>query len=389
MQKSRSDLGVWALSVTAFAIGIAEFIVVGILPTISSALNVPLAQTGSLVGLYALALAIGTPIMVLLLSRFAKKTVLLALIMMFISGNVLAAISPNYDILLLGRVITAVAHGSFFAIGATVAVSMVAKERAGQAIALMFSGLTLAMVIGVPLGSLIGNSLNWRYPFYAVVLLGILSLLAIYLWVPTLKTGSAIAVAEQLKTLKSVPILTMMIITILGFGASFAAFTYITPILTEITRFSLSMANLLLVLFGIATLLGNIFGGRLVSRLGWASSTRWMLFALTLVLLLMGFLMQQQGFMLILLFVWGFLAFGVSPGFQSGMLTTAEKWTPKAIDFASGLNISAFNLGITLGEIFGSVFVGKGYLAYTPWIGVLLLILAQFPLKWLQHKNQN
>ncbi|KJG48140.1 MFS transporter, partial [Raoultella planticola] len=164
-QKTPIHPGIWALAVTSFAIGVAEFIVVGVLPAIAQDLHVSLAAAGKLVGLYALALAIGTPLAVLGLARLARKTVLLSLITLFLAGNILSSLADSYPLLLAGRAITAVAHGSFFAIGATVASRLAPPGQGGRAIALMFSGLTLAMVIGVPLGSLIGNSVGWRLPF--------------------------------------------------------------------------------------------------------------------------------------------------------------------------------------------------------------------------------
>ncbi|RMX05779.1 MFS transporter [Corticibacter populi] len=379
--------GVWALAVTAFAIGVAEFIVVGVLPAIAGDLDVPLAHAGSLVGLYALALALGTPVVVLALARWPRKPLLLGLVAVFLAGNLLSAVAGSHAMLLAGRIVTAVAHGSFFAIGATVAARLASKGQASAAIALMFAGLTLAMVIGVPLGSLIGNALGWRLPFHAVAVLAALALLAIWRWVPQLPAPAAVPAGAQLAALASAPILAMMATTVLGFGASFAAFTFITPILTEVTGFSPHAASLLLVVFGAATLVGNLAGGRLATGLGWAAALRHMLAALLLCLVALAVLMPYRLPMLVLLFVWGILAFGMSPGFQAGMLETAGRWTPGAVDFASALNISAFNLGITLGETMGSAWVARGHLAQTPWAGVLLVLLAQWPLAWLARAN--
>lgn len=176
--------GLWALAIMAFAIGVAEFIVVGVLPAIASDLDVPLGHASSLVGLYALALAlaIGTPLFVLTLARMPRKPVLLALVAVFLVGNLLSALSESYAMLLAGRIVTAIAHGSFFAIGATVAARLVPEGQASRAIALMFAGLTLAMVIGVPLGSLIGNNMGWRLPFFGVAVLAALGWLATARW---------------------------------------------------------------------------------------------------------------------------------------------------------------------------------------------------------------
>lgn len=381
--------GLWALAVTAFAIGVAEFIVVGVLPAIAADLDVSLARAGGLVGLYALALAIGTPLVVLGLASLPRKPVLLALVAVFLAGNLLSALSTSYAVLLAGRIVTAVAHGSFFAIGATFAARLAPEGQASRTIALMFAGLTLAMVIGVPLGSLIGNALGWRLPFYAVAVLAALGWLATAQWVPALPPQAKPRAGEQLAALARPEILAMMSITILGFGASFAAFTFVTPILTDVTGFSTSTASLLLVVFGAATLAGNLAGGKWAASLGWPSALRRMLLGLSLVLVALALLMSYRAPMTILLFAWGLLAFGMSPGFQAGMLATAQRWTPQAVDFASALNISAFNLGITLGETLGSALVARNGLVLTPWVGAGLALLAQLPLIWLANRSAN
>ncbi|SEJ54231.1 Predicted arabinose efflux permease, MFS family [Azotobacter beijerinckii] len=282
---------------------------------------------------------------------------------------------------------TAIAHGSFFAIGATVAARLAPEGQASRAIAMMFAGLTLAMVIGVPLGSLIGNGLGWRVPLHAVAALAALALLATALWVPKLSMPPAGKAATQLAALRQPAILSMMAVTLLGFGASFAAFTFVTPILTGITGFTTNIASLLLVVFGAATLVGNLTGGRLAASLGWQTALRRMLVALLVTLVALALLMPYKLPMVALLFVWGALAFGMSPGFQAGMLTTAERDAPRAVDFASALNISAFNLGITLGETLGSAMVARDHMALTPWAGVALVVLAQAPLAWLVRRS--
>ena len=365
-QKTPIHPGIWALAVTSFAIGVAEFIVVGVLPAIAQDLHVSLAAAGKLVGLYALALAIGTPLAVLGLARLARKTVLLSLITLFLAGNILSSLADSYPLLLAGRAITAVAHGSFFAIGATVASRLAPPGQGGRAIALMFSGLTLAMVIGVPLGSLIGNSVGWRLPFYAVAGLAVIAWVATAIWVPRLAVPEAGKTVTQLAALLRPEILAMMAITVTGFGASFAAFTFITPILTDISGFSSQTASLLLIIFGIATLIGNQLGGKLTVTRGWTSALRRMLLLLAVTLILLAVALPWRLPVMVLLFLWGLLAFGMSPAFQAGMLSTAERWTPKAVDFASALNIAAFNLGITL--------------------GVLLVTIAQLPLFWLSSR---
>ncbi|MGF6099270.1 MFS transporter [Pseudomonas sp. 18175] len=386
--QQRLHPSVWALAVTAFAIGVAEFIVVGVLPSISQELSVPLARAGSLVGLYAFALAIGTPLLVLALARLPRKPVLLGLIAVFLAGNLLSALSVDYYSLLIGRVITAVAHGSFFAIGATVASRLAPKGQESNAIAAMFAGLTLAMVIGVPLGSFLGNGFGWRLPFFAVVALAALGFLATLFWLPDVKASEPVKASVQLSAAINPAILTMMAVTVLGFGASFAAFTFITPILTDITGFSGRTASILLVVFGAATLLGNLLGGRLASFVGWQVALRWLLISLAVVLAVIALILPYRLPVIFTLFLWGGLAFGISPAVQGGMLATAQRFTPKAVDFASALNISAFNLGISLGEVIGSALVAHGHMALTPWAGVLAAIAAQIPLAWLVRRER-
>ncbi|TEA79651.1 MFS transporter [Allopusillimonas ginsengisoli] len=379
--------GVWALAVTAFAIGVAEFIVVGVLPAISHDLGVSLARAGSLVGLYALALAVGTPVTVLALARFPRKPVLLTLVAIFLLGNLLSALSTNFNSLLLGRIVTAIMHGSFFAIGATVAASLAPKGQASKAIAAMFAGLTLAMVIGVPLGSMLGNSYGWRLPFYAVVVLAALAWLATAYWLPSVSTPESGKLSTQLSALVHPAILAMMAITAMGFGASFASFAYITPILINITGFTPTTASALLMVFGVATLIGNLAGGRVTASLGWQIALARMFVLLAIVLAALAFLLPYRIPVIALLFAWGAIAFGMSPGFQTGMLATAERYTPRAQDFASALNISAFNLGIALGESLGGVMVARGDIGLTPWAGVAVVMLGLLPLWWLSRRT--
>lgn len=381
--------GVLSLAVGAFAIGVTEFIVVGILPAIAKDLHISIESAGSLVSLYALALAIGTPLLVIGLSRLPRKLALLGLMTVFLAGNLLAALSHTFELLLLGRVITAVAHGTFFAIGATVAANLVPKVEAGRAISVMFAGLTLAMVIGVPLGSFLGNLMGWRLPFFAVAALAALGLAAMARWLPAgLVQGAGGKAATQLAALGSGPILTMMAVTVFGFGSSFAAFTFITPILTDITGFSATMASALLIVFGAATFVGNLGGGYLTSHVGWQKALRMMLILLAITQVGVALAIGSQAMMVVMLFVWGVFAFGLSPALQAGMLATAERYTPKAVDFASGLNISAFNLGISLGSMLGALMVSRQLMASSPWAGVAASLLALLPLAWLARRNR-
>jgi predicted MFS family arabinose efflux permease len=382
--------GVLSLSVGAFAIGVTEFIVVGVLPAISADLQVPLDAAGALVSLYALALALGTPLAVLGLSRLPRKPVLAGLMAVFLLGNLLAALSTSYAVLLAGRVITAVAHGAFFGIGATVAAALAPKGQAGRAISVMFGGLTLAMVLGVPLGSFLGNLMGWRLPFFAVAAMALAGLLAMLRWLPSGTAQAASGKAStQLAALADRRILTMMAVTTLGFGSIFAAFTYVTPILTDIAGFSATTASALLIVFGAATFAGNLAGGYLSSHMGWQRSlgVLLVLLALTHAGLALSLAQQWPWVLVPLLFLWGLFSFGLSPGLQAGMLATAEHYTPEAVDFASGLNISAFNFGISLGSSLGGLMVARSLMGATPWAGVAISLAALAPLAWLARRG--
>lgn len=379
---------IYVLSLTAFAIGVAEFIVVGVLSSIASDFDISLDKAGALVGLYALALAIGTPIVTLLLARFNKKSALLALIAIFSFGNLISAIATSYELLLIGRLLTAVAHGSFFAIGATVAATLAGKGQESRAIALMFAGLTLAMVIGVPLGSFIGNFAGWQWPFVAVFVIATISLVATAAILPKPDILPSSSLSEQLSALKNPNILAMMGVTSLGFGATFTAFTYITPIMTQISDFTEQTASMLLLIFGAATFIGNLAGGSAAARFGWHRALLGIFAALALALSFLLFAMHQQWLMVATLFIWGMLAFAISPSLQAGMLSIAETYTPKAVGFTSALNISAFNLGIALGESAGGRLVSIGEMAYTPAAGIVMVMLAIVPLYYLIVTNR-
>jgi predicted MFS family arabinose efflux permease len=379
--------GVLSLSVGAFAIGVTEFIVVGVLPAIGADLHVSLDAAGALVSLYALALALGTPLAVLGLSRLPRKQVLAGLMAVFLLGNLLAAFSTSYGVLLAGRVITAVAHGAFFGIGATVAASLAPKGQAGRAISVMFGGLTLAMVLGVPLGSFLGNLMGWRLPFFAVAAMALGGLLAMLRWLPSGVAQAAGGKAStQLAALADRHILTMMAVTTLGFGSIFAAFTYVTPILTDIAGFSATTASALLIVFGAATFAGNLAGGYLSSHMGWQRSLRMLLVLLAVTHAGLAVSLHTPWALVPLLFLWGMFSFGLSPGLQAGMLATAEHYTPKAVDFASGLNISAFNFGISLGSSLGGLMVARSLMGATPWAGVAISLAALVPLAWLARR---
>ena len=265
MTRNRSTLGLYALTLGAFAIGTTEFVPVGLLPEIARDLHVSIPAAGFLVTGYALGVAIGAPVFTLALSRVNRKAVLMLMLLFFIAGNATAALANNYGLLLLARILAAFNHGTFFGVGAVVAEALVPKERSASAISTMFLGLTVALVMGVPFGAFVGQHFGWHAPFALIALIGVLALVGVWLFVPSIESRQRFLAAE-LRTLASGPVLLALLTTLLGFGGVFVLFTYISPLLEQVSGFSPPAVAALLVLFGVGTLAGNIVAGKAADR---------------------------------------------------------------------------------------------------------------------------
>jgi predicted MFS family arabinose efflux permease len=262
-------LALWALTLSAFAIGTTEFVIVGLLPTIASSLSVSLPSAGLLVSLYALGVAVGAPLLTAAAGRMRRKPLLLGLMALFTAGNLVAWLAPGYGALMAARVLTGLAHGVFFSIGSTIATGLVPKEKAASAIALMFSGLTVALVTGVPLGTFIGQTLGWQTTFLAVSALGVVAFLGSLALVPAdIPTPPAASVRQQLAVLKQPRLLLVYAMTALGYGGSFIAFTFLAPMLQQVSGFSAASVSWVMLVYGVSVAAGNIWGGRLADRKG-------------------------------------------------------------------------------------------------------------------------
>ncbi len=368
-------LALWALTLSAFAIGTTEFVIVGLIPTIAASLGVSVPSAGLLVSLYALGVAVGAPVLTALTGRVPRKHLLLALMVLFTVGNLLAWMAPGYGTLMAARVLTGLAHGVFFSIGSTIATSLVPKEKAASAIALMFSGLTVALVTGVPLGTFIGQHFGWQATFLAVSLLGVVAIAGSALLVPRDIAGSAPArLSTQLAVLKKPRLLLVYAMTALGYGGSFIAFTYLAPILQEVAGFSASSVGLVVLVYGVSVAAGNIWGGKLADRKGPVRALQIVFALLAAVLLVLQFTAPHKLLVLATVLAWGAVAFGNVPGLQVYVVQRAERDAPGAVDVASGLNIAAFNVGIALGAWGGGVIVARLGLMATPWIGALVVL---------------
>jgi predicted MFS family arabinose efflux permease len=367
-------LALWALTLSAFAIGTTEFVIVGLIPTVAASLGVSLPSAGLLVSLYALGVAVGAPVLTALTGRVPRKRLLLGLMVLFTAGNLLAWLAPGYGALMAARVLTGLAHGVFFSIGSTIATSLVPKEKAASAIALMFTGLTVALVTGVPIGTFIGQHFGWQATFLAVSLLGVVAIAGSALLVPANIKGSAPAgLATQLAVLKKPRLLLVYAMTTLGYGGSFVAFTFLAPILQQVAGFSASSVSLVMLLYGVSVAAGNIWGGKLADRHGPVRALQLVFALLAAVLFALAFTAPHKVAVLATVLAWGAVAFGNVPGLQVYVVQRAHIDAPRAVDVASGLNIAAFNVGIALGAWGGGLIVERLGLMATPWIGALVV----------------
>ncbi|MFJ2599005.1 MFS transporter [Streptomyces erythrochromogenes] len=354
-----------ALAVGAFGIGTTEFVIVGLLPEVADDLSVSIPSAGMLVTGYALGVVVGAPLMTAAGARLPRKTMLVVLMAIFIAGNLLCALAGDYAALMGGRLIAALTHGAFFGIGSVVAADLVAPDRRASAIALMFTGLTLANVLGVPLGTFLGQEFGWRSTFWAVTGIGIVGLLALITLVPAQPAPRSGALRGELAVFRRPQVWLALTTTVLGFGGVFASFTYLAPMMTELAGFSDGAVAWLLVLFGVGLCVGNVLGGRAADR-SLMPSLYLILGGLCLVLVVFTFTSRAALPAAVTLAAFGAIGFATVPPLQARVMQQAAG----APALASAANIAAFNLGNALGAWLGGLAVAHGLGWTSPtWIG--------------------
>ena len=371
-----------ALAIGGFGIGLTEFVIMGLLPEVADDFAVTETTAGYLISGYALSVAVGAVALTLALTRVPRKTALLGLMVLFIVGNLVSAIAPDYGTMMAGRVVAALCHGAFFGIGSVVAAQLVAPDRKASAIAFMFGGLTLANVLGVPLGTLLGQAAGWRSTFWAITVIGVAAFVGIAALVPA-RTGSGRAasagVRAELSAFTSPQVWLSIAVTVLGYGGMFGGFTYIAFTLTEVSGFASGAVPLLLVLFGVGLFVGNLYGGRAADR-DLVRTLQVALAALTAVLAAFALTAGNQVLTVVMLVLMGAVGFGTVPGLQMRVMAYADR----APTLASGANIAAFNVGNALGAWVGGLTLAAG-LGYTSplWagagvtaLGLLVLLVA-------------
>ncbi|HZG13456.1 MAG TPA: MFS transporter [Candidatus Bathyarchaeia archaeon] len=383
-----ATMALYALTLGAFAIGMTEFIIMGLLPDVAENLHVSIPMAGLLITGYALGVAIGAPFITIATHKMPRKALLLLLMLIFIAGNALAALAPNYGVLMVARILAALTHGSFFGVGAVIAAQLVPKEKRAGAIAIMFTGLTLANILGVPIGTFLGLAYGWRSTFWAITVIGLIAFLGIVMLVPKVTTAPS-SLRQELGVLRRSTVQIALLMTVFGFGGVFTAFTYIAPILVDITGFAPSSVSYILVLFGIGITIGNIYGGKLADR-KLLPSLIGMMVLLAAVLALFSLTDQHKLLTLLTVFILGIAAFGTVPGLQLHMLNTAKE----APTLASTLNIAAFNLGNAMGAYIGGVVIDLeigGGLHAVPWVASLVTIVGVLFTLWgaRQHRMES
>lgn len=349
-----------ALAMGAFGIGTTEFSPMGLLPVIAKGVDVSIPTAGLLISAYAIGVMAGAPVMTLAFSRFGKRTALMLLMGIFTIGNLMSAMAPGYYTLLAARLVTSLNHGAFFGLGAVVAASVAPKDRQASAVAAMFMGLTIANIGGVPAATWIGQQIGWRLAFAGTALIGLVAIAALWFALPKGEPGAMPDVKRELSVLARPAVLLAMATTVMGAGAMFTLYTYVAPVLAEMTGASGGFITLGLVLIGVGFTIGNWLGGKLAD---WSPDGATMIFlgALATIMFILPLALTSHVGAAIGLLVWGAAAFAIVPPVQMRVMEAASE----APGLASSINVGAFNLGNALGAALGAAVIsfGLGYAA--------------------------
>lgn len=351
----KPTLPILALAVGAFGIGVTEFAPMGMLPVIAGDLHVSIPIAGLLISAYAFGVVLGAPLMTLTTGRVPRRTLLIGLMAIFTLGNLLAAVSTSYGMLLAARLITSLNHGAFFGVGAIVAAGLVPENRRAGAVAAMFMGLTIANIVGVPLATWAGDQIGWRVSFWGIAALGVLAMVALRLTLPRVAAPGGGDVLAEIKVLGRGPVLGALALTVIGASAMFTVFTYITPILQQETHASIGFVTVMLVTYGVGLTVGNWLGGKFADR----SIDRTLIVtlgSLAALLTAFAFAMPFAGVSAMLIFLWGVASFALVPPLQMRVMAAASD----APNLASAVNIGAFNLGNAIGAALGGGVISAG-----------------------------
>jgi MFS transporter, DHA1 family, inner membrane transport protein len=365
----------WSLMLASFGIGTGEFVIVGLVPNLASSLRVSVSASGLLISIYALSVAFGSPFLAVLLASLPRRRALLILMAVFLVGDIACAAAPDFASLMVARVVTALSHGAFFGLASIVAAELAPPGKAVRSVALLFTGLTLANVIGVPVGTWIGQAAGWRVTFALVAILAAAALAAMALWLPRHLVGRSSGARSELAALRHPQIWFAMSVSILSSAALFTVLTFLTPLLEHEAKLTPHGAALALFVFGAGLTVGGLAGGRLADRNA-LLAIRALLAADAAALVVFGLLVGSGPEALALVFVWGAAAFALVPPLQHRVVVEARE----APNLASTLNQSAFNIGDALGAAIGAACLANGWgYRVLPWIGAAVICLAFLP----------
>ena len=359
------------LMLGGFAIGTTEFVMMGILPDIARSLGITIPQAGHLISAYALGVVVGAPLLVMLAHRFAPKVILMALMLMFTVFNGLCIFAPSYESLFVFRFLSGLPHGAFFGVGAVVASRLADEGKAAQAVSMMFFGLTIANMLGVPLGTYLGHGISWRYTFVLVAIAGLATWMSLRLWMPALAKDNPHSLRTQLAFFKNREAWLIMFATAIGTGGCFCWISYIAPLVTEVSGFAPSSVPYMMALAGAGMCVGAIVGGKLADRYSPAKTTMALLFAMACSLLSVYLLAEYRVGALVTTFITGALTMAVAPSIQMLMVQTAKG----AETLASSVLQACFNIGNALGAFLGGLPLVAGYDFRSPQLVGLVMAL--------------
>jgi len=361
-----------ALTLGGLGIGITEFVMMGLLPDIAKDLSISIPQAGHLISAYALGVVIGAPLLVVIAGSYPPKKILMVLMLMFTVFNALSAFAPGYTTMFAARLLAGLPHGAFFGVGSVVASRIAEKGKEAQSVSLMFAGLTIANVIGVPLGTYIGHHYSWRYTFVIIVIVGIITMMSIKAWMPALPATKNRNLAQELTFFKQAESWMIILMIAIGTGGLFSWYSYIAPLLTEVSGFTPNAITYVLVVAGLGMLVGNFIGGKLADRFSPAKTTVALLLAMSLILFIMHYVSGNQTASLIMTFLTGAIAFAVASPIQMLMINTAKG----SEMLAASVSQASFNIGNALGAFLGGLPLAAGYDYTSPvWVGSLMALV--------------
>lgn len=374
------------LTLGGLGIGITEFVMMGLLPDIAKDLSISIPKAGYLISAYALGVVIGAPLLIMIAGKYPPKKILLALMVMFTVFNAFSAFAPTFTTLFIARLLSGLPHGAFFGVGSVVASRIAEKGKAAQAVSLMFMGLTIANIIGVPLGTFIGHNFSWRISFAVVVFVGLVTLLSLKLWLPALEAAKNRDLKSELGFFKKREAWIIIFMISIGTGGLFTWYSYIAPLMTEVAGFSANNVTYILMLAGVGMMVGNFIGGILADKFSPAKASAALLIVMVITLTIVHFVSDNQVLALVMTFITGAVAFSLAAPIQMLMIQSAKG----SEMLAASASQASFNIGNALGAFFGGLPLAYGFDYTSPaYVGAAMALVGSFFAFWLIRNNRS